>query len=383
MDRKKHIQHKILSIVFVLFLLTAIVWHLLTPDQDFSETEKRPLETFTPPAINNLVSGRFMSSFERYADDQFPLRPFFVGLKSASEKAIGKFDNGRVWFGKDGYLIEKKTTTPDLKTHANHLFEFASKQKEESPETKRYLMIAPTASSMIPDVLPPFTPTIDQAGILDTFYRQAGDYEVIDLKKTLASDDAHRFYYRNDHHWTSEGAKVAYESFCLTAGLEPVQNLEASVINDHFLGTTYAKAALFSPIPDSISIYRPVEAPDPNESVEIIDDKGTLLRKGIYAWDQLESADPYLVFMGENAGYLKLQTSAGTGRSLLLIKDSYANAVIPFLTHHYETIHVIDLRYFAGDLMTIIKDERPIQDTLILYNFVTFSEDRNLYRLLR
>ncbi|HHT43914.1 MAG TPA: hypothetical protein GXZ89_00205 [Fastidiosipila sp.] len=383
MDKRKHIQHKILSLVFVLFLLTAIIWHLVTPDSDFSETEKRPLETFTLPEIKNLVSGRFMTSFERYADDQFPLRPFFVGLKSASEKVIGKFDNGRVWFGNDGYLIEKKTTPPDLSTHANHLFEFGVKLNKQSPETKRYLMIAPTASSMIPDVLPPFTPAIDQEAILADFYRRAGDYHVIDLKDALSTDEAHRFFYRNDHHWTTEGAKVAYENFCFAAGLEPVQDLQTSEISDRFLGTTYAKAALFSPRPDTISIYRPAEGDDPNEKVRIIDDKGSLLRTGIYAWEQLESADPYLVFMGENAGYLKLQTSADTGRSLLLIKDSYANAVIPFLTHHYETIHVIDLRYFTGDLMTLMKDERPIQDTLILYNFVTFSEDKNLYRLLR
>lgn len=371
-----------MSVAFLLFLALGLIAHLLTPDLTFSDTEKRALETFTKPNPQNVASGRFMSSFDRYASDQFPYRQFLVGLKSESERALGKFDNGRVWFGKDGFLVEKKTETPDLSLHKNALLSFGEALAAHYPELNRYLMIAPTASEMLPERLPPFAPTIPQRSILDNVYAEIGDYHVIDLSERLRQGESDTYFYRNDHHWTSVGAKIAYEAFAEASHLTPTENLKETLLSDSFLGTTYAKAALFNPLPDKITIFEASIGEDINDTLEIFDDTGTLLRRGVYALDKLQTSDPYLVFLGENRGYLKLTSKVKNGDALLLIKDSYANAVVPFLSRHYETIHLIDLRYFRGDLLSLIEEEGPIKDTLILYNFVTFSEDRNLYRLL-
>ncbi|HHU13202.1 MAG TPA: hypothetical protein GXZ64_08230 [Clostridiaceae bacterium] len=381
-DNRLKFRHIIATAGFCLFLLVGFLLHLATPDLAFSETEKRALEAFTPPLPAQLASGRFMSSFERYANDQFPFRPFFVGLKSESERLIGKFDNGRVWFGRDGYLFEKKTEMPDLTYHAEFLRGFASVLEEKYPEMRRFLMIAPTATEIVPDRLPPLTPAIPQTETLISWFDDAGDYTVVDVASRLQDGNRDDYFYRNDHHWTSAGALAGYRAFANAAGFTADESVKPVTLADRFLGTTYAKAAIFFPKPDTLSIYR-TDGDDPNDRVRIYDGTGTLLQTGLYDYEKLLSSDPYLVFIGRNDDYLRLETDAAGNKSLLLIKDSYANSMLPFLTKDYKTIHVIDLRYFGSSLSALIQKEGPIDDTLILYNFVTFSEDTNLYRLLR
>lgn len=380
---KNTARNIILSILFCLFIGAGMILHLAIPDDAYSETEKRPLEAFPETNVSSLTSGRFMSAFDRYANDQFPARPFFVGLKSESEAAIGRFDNGRVWFGRDGYLVEKVTKAPNLHYHAESLHIFQDMLSRVSPETNRYLLIAPTITTTKPSILPSYTPVVDQMSALAKMYAQSGDYEIIDVKTALTAETNGPSFYRNDHHWTTDGAYAAFQVFAKAAGLTDREDYQAEILVPSFLGTTYAKAALFNPVPDTIAIQRPAMASDPNDLVAVYDKQDALLQTGIYRYDNIAASDPYLVFLGQNVDYLRLETKADNDQQLLLIKDSYANSFIPFLTAHYGTIHVVDLRYFSGSMETLIKEEGPFADALLLYNFVTFADDTNLYRLER
>ena len=72
-----------------------------------------------------------------------------------------------------------------------------------------------------------------------------------------------------------------------------------------------------------------------------------------------------------------MSTAKKNGKHLLLIKDSFANAFLPFLVDHYETIHVIDLRYYNGNLDSYIADNK-INECIFLYNIKNFCEDKNI-----
>ena len=106
-------------------------------------------------------------------------------------------------------------------------------------------------------------------------------------------------------------------------------------------------------------------------------DGGKTVRESLYDPSYLEGRDKYAYFLGGNHPLTEITTSVRNGRHLLVIKDSYAHALVPFLTAHYETIDMVDLRYFKEDLAAWMGD-RGITDVLVLYNASTFASDRQL-----
>ena len=95
------------TVVFLILLGGLSVVNLFTPDREFSENENKYLATFPEFSFQRLASGAFTKGFEDYITDQFVARDQFVAIKTATDLAMGKKDNGKVYFGKDGYLFQK------------------------------------------------------------------------------------------------------------------------------------------------------------------------------------------------------------------------------------------------------------------------------------
>ena len=101
----------------------------------------------------------------------------------------------------------------------------------------------------------------------------------------------------------------------------------------------------------------------------------------MYCPDALESRNQYEVFLGGNYPLITINTTAGTGRRLLLLKDSYANSFLQFLLPWFDMIQIVDPRYYTEDLRSLM-EVNGITDVLILYNVNTFVEDRSLGMVL-
>lgn len=101
--------------------------------------------------------------------------------------------------------------------------------------------------------------------------------------------------------------------------------------------------------------------------------------------DKVKTRDKYAMFMHGNPSlsviYSK-KNNENKGKKLLILKDSYANSMIPFFTYNYEEIYVVDLRYY-GDSVSELMKEKGINSVFILYNFDTFMTDNHFYRLSR
>ena len=186
----------------------------------------------------------------------------------------------------------------------------------------------------------------------------------IDVYNELASKKEEYIYYKTDHHWTTDGAYYAYEKFCEEAGILKKKKSEYDIetISKDFYGTSYSKAGFKDITPDTIKIYIPKDKE--NYKIEYSDSK--IEDNTLYSMDNLNKKDKYAVFFGGNHPLVKITTGIKNNKKLLVIKDSYANSFVPFLTSIYNEIYMVDLRYY-DDSVTKLAKLNGIDNILFLY----------------
>ena len=360
---------------FLAMLGAGAAVNLLTPDRTFSETENRYLQQLPSISAKEVFSGGFSSDFETYINDQFWNRDGWTGLKTLTGLALLKKDNGRVYFGRDGCLFEKTEAYDQklLDRNIEAVKNFIRRTESSYPSLRCAVMLIPTASEIYPEKLPPYAPVPDQRNVIGKIEKAAGKETVIDPTDELAARKDKQLYYRTDHHWTSDGAYAAYIAWAEHMGLTPVppDSWLDKTVSDNFRGTLYSKAGLRSLPPDSIKIYIPTE---PNPCTVSWEGGGL---DGLYDPSYLEKKDKYSYFIGGNHPLATVTTGIKNGKTLLLIKDSYANSMVPFLAEHYEKIILADPRYYKKSISELLEAEKT-DDLLILYNVTGFAEDKNV-----
>lgn len=353
---------------FALLLLGLSLVDMLTPSRAFSELENRYLTQRPSFSLDALFSGRFTPSFEAYVDDQFLARESWMQLKSHAEALQGKTENNDVIIGKDGYLFHKWITIPE-QFHRN--MEALKAFEAMYPHMDIAFLLAPNSYTVLSDKVPKGLYNVDQAQLISDAYAQLKAQGIDTLQALKGIENA---YYRLDHHWTTLGAYEAYKAYCLSRGLIPVEATQWQRHEvPHFYGTFYSAAKRFDGKSDTIVYY---DMPHARVWIDG-DEKG-----GLYDLSFTKGKDKYGLFLYNNPAHLTIKSTYPDARGhLLVIKDSYANSMIPFLTAHYETIDVIDLRHFNGRVSSLLS-ENTYDDLLILYNVVTFSEDIFIRKLV-
>ena len=211
-----------------------------------------------------------------------------------------------------------------------------------------------------------YAPVADYAAILQVL-TDAGD-DTTDVLSALAAHSSENIYYRTDHHWTSLGAYYAY---CAWRGIEPnVDEWTQEILCDNFHGTTWNKVPLPSVPAEEITAWYQ----HPTRHVSYND--GQYETDSIYERKYLDGSDQYAVFLNSNQAQTVIEGSGKSGK-LLLIKDSYGNTFSQFPVEDYVEVHVIDLRFFKGDVVEYVK-ENGITDTLVLYGTQNFAKDMNI-----
>lgn len=365
------------AILLIVFLGSMAGWNLLTPDKLFSESENRSLEQLPSFSTRNLFSGKFTSDVEQYIADQFAARDIWIGLKSGAERMVGKKESHGVYLGKNGFLLQKFTppTAEEQKEKvaAIHAFDDAT------PDLRKYVMLVPTAQSVLTDKLPTYATDNAELAYRDKVHEALREnIHVVDVYPALTDNQQESFFYKTDHHWTTHGAYYAYQELGKKMGFEPTtkEDFHIKTVTGSFYGSLYSKSGYRHVEPDSIDLYLPKKSE--TYHVEYVDEQRQ--SDSLYAMENLKEKDKYKVFLGGNYGLIKIGTGNTEGKKLLVIKDSYANSFLPFLTQDFEEIYVVDLRYYDGDLKKLIQ-EQHIYDMLLLYNVQTFFEDPSIQTL--
>ena len=372
-----HKTAKIFGFVFPTILIAVMFFNIFLPDKNFSAEENRLLQTMPKLSISSIFSGRFETKAESYAADQFMLRNMFIKIKSSFDTSLGSTESNNVFMCKDNYLMEN-ISKADAKKMENN-YNSLAKLKQLYPNINMDFMLVPNAANIMSDKLPLFAVTEDQNKQMDDFFKKIQSIGInpVDVRATFKKNkEKIELYYHTDHHWTTDGAYLAYQDFAKKNKLNSNIKYDALAVKNDFRGTLASKSGFTTGLNDMIKIYLPKEGQNYKNSVIFYSDTKEKTTE-FYKLNNLKKKDTYTVFGGSNHPIYSIKTPVSSQRKLLLIKDSYANSFIPFLSQDYREIIVIDPRYFFDDISEIIK-ANGITDILFLYNANTFFNDNSL-----
>lgn len=374
MNKYNYTEKSIAAIIFILFITFVVVMGIFVPDKKFSESENRVLQQFPKFTFERLFKGRFTREYEKYISDQMAFRDFWIGIKTNCERLLGKRDSNGVFLGKNGQLMQdfKSPESEDIKRRARKIKEFASMV----PNVKTYFMLIPDSVKVLEEQLPPFATPADQLVYINKVKNILGDdVKFIDVYDALSSKKSEYIYYKTDHHWTLHGAYYGYRELTKAMGLEAWEKEDFNIekVADDFYGSLYSKSGFRNLKPDSIELFIPKKK-SPTRVWYYDKSEGSNLP---FVMENLKKKDKYTVFLDGNHSLIKLTTFNRSNRKLLIIKDSFANCFIPFLTRHFNEIYAVDLRYYNDSLKDFI-ESKEINDVLILYSVNTFFQDPSI-----
>lgn len=357
-----------------LVVLTLSVCLIVSPKKEFSENENRYLTKFPALSAKAVLGGEYTASLNDWLADHFPMRDFFVGLKSQAEIASGRRAINQVYIADDDYLIESYAAPQNTARITDTLVSFYQKIDRTSVDVK--LMLVPTAVTIYSDKLPQNAPASSQMETAQAIYSASG-IPSVDCARWLADNASQgQLYYRTDHHWTTLGAYCAYLAYCDAKKLTPVSldSLTAQTVTEAFAGTLYSRVNDYSHKKDSITLYT-----NPADDLTVTYLDTGEVTDSLYNLDYLDEKDKYSLFLNNIHPLIKIENqNAGSQESLMLIKDSYANSLVPFLAHHYSTIYVFDTRYYRDGPSSFLSEHPEIQNVLLLYNMNTLDTDTGI-----
>lgn len=359
---------KAVSLTFAALLLAALLATLLLPDANFSALENRVLAQRPAFSLKSVLSGRWMDDMEDWLSDQFPGRDLFVRAKATAEYLLGKRGIGGAYIGRDGQYFDAAYLKIDRAQWEKNL---AYLEKFSQSHDAAFLPVY-SAHTLYPERLPAYVTADDECALLGELPE---NLRVIDPYDVLMRDRNEYLYFRTDHHWTQQGAVRAYLAYCEAMGFTPVISGETIRGERPFYGSLYSKAPIFGAQSDEMELLHV------DRAVSVVYDMEESTRTdSLYTLSALAEKDQYTVFLGGNHARVDISTDAGTGRTLVVLKDSYAHALVPLLANHYDAIVMLDLRYYNLPVSGVLT-EYPDADLLLTYNLTWLSQDKNLYKL--
>ena len=372
MDDKRNSLLTIGLVCAVLLVLgVADLWN---SDRVYSEAENRVLASRPAFSWESLFTGEYGDAYEKYMSDQFVGRDKWVGLKTRADICFRKKEINGVYLGADRYLIG--VNDPDEYTEQMENSRVASLTKLVNHWDAK-VMLVPTADNILTDKLPAFAPYYDEERLLTKVRNSIGEEHYIDVYHALQEHAQEPIYYRTDHHWTSLGAYYGFLAWADSVGRFPypydVNGMKT--VSENFQGTLQSRINV-DWMKDSIQYFPETEKKAVSVTYDFADTADSL-----YAPDYLDTKNQYGFFLNDNHAFIEIHTGYNPGKTLFVIKDSYANSLIPLLTAHYENIYVVDLRYFNGKLFQLMEQYEPERgmDVLVLYDCIHFLEDFKYY----
>lgn len=361
-------KHYLLHSFFIIILLVTFL-DIFEKTKNFSELENRKLKNKVSFTKDSILNGSASREYETYINDQILFRDKFISLKSLTEKVFLKIENNDILLGKDNYLFDKYFKLDEYRKNYNikSITEF-----KENYLGNVSLMLVPNSYEIYNDKLIGNPLNINQKNEIEKIYSSLKNINCINILDSLKNNKDKSLYYKTDHHWTIDGAYIAYEEYMKSRNLPTIDIRHNRIETPNFLGSFYSKA---KPIFNKGDIFSYI----PIEGISMI--IGTNEFNSIYNTSYLNKRDKYSMYLNGNNPYTTIKNdNLNNNKKILIIKDSFANSFIPYLTSNYEEIHIIDFRSFNDSFKEYLKDKK-YDDILILYNLKNFCSESTFLRI--
>ncbi len=351
-----------------IFVFAVLFWAL--PDRESSERENRQLTQAPKFTLQRVLDGKFTADIAEYMADQFPGRDFFVTVKAAAETALGRGGNNGVLFGADETLVTREDL-PNIENMRTNLTAIAAFSDWCAARgIPAVTAVAGRTADVLDHTLPAYYGSAYSDRLWDTLHTEAdaAGITLVDLRAPLRAraQSGEYVYYRTDHHWTTLGAFYGYADIAAAMGMKahPLSDFDRRTVSLSFLGTTWSTAGASWIDADTMEFFR--FPGDEAFTTTVVDDGRTFA--GFYDMDYLAKKDKYSAFIGGNSAQVTVIANEPSAEreTLLLVKDSFAHAAVPFLARHYDLV-IVDLRYYKKNVADLA-EEHGVDRVLFLYN---------------
>ena len=345
--------------------LTGLAW--FSPAEDISESERRKLAQFPELSIETVLGGDFMTDFEDYTLDQFPLRDTFRQLKALFHyNVLGQKDNNDIYVA-DGYAAKLEFLL-NQGSVSNAVEKFSYIYENYLQDSKVVVSVVPDKGLYLAEENG--YPAMDYEAMFAAIREGMPWAEFADISDLLSIKD----YYRTDTHWRQENILDVAEKLCEALNVTAFKEgeLTPETIQRPFYGVYYGQAAL------------------PMESETMYVMQGEILAgctvynhetgktTAVYDIDKLQSQDLYDVYLSGAAALLTIENpGATTDKELIVFRDSFGSSIVPLLVKDYATVTVVDTRYIASNLLPNFVDFHG-QDVLFLYSTLILNNSNSL-----
>lgn len=366
-----------------IFFFGLSLWAWLKVPESHSDTERRALAQFPLVRKESVLNGNFMTDFEEYTLDQFPLRDTFRNIKAFSRMQLFRQKDNNDIYVADGYVSKMEYPMNDnMLELAGEKFQALYDNYLKDTDVNVYFSIVPDKNYYLAEQNGYLT--MDYDAFFDKMQELTPFMQFIDLRDQLRIED----YYYTDTHWKQENLLPVAET--LVSAMNKLQIKETSVHNsadqqklnwqyekkiatETFEGV-YAGQSALNIKPETLSYLT-------NEKLEecIVTSYSTGKPEEIsmYSMDKVTSKDPYEMFLNGTEALITIEnpnakSNALTDKELVIFRDSFGSSLIPLLVENYKKITVVDIRYMDSSVLGNFV-EFTNQDVLFLYSTLVLN----------
>lgn len=362
---KKRHMFGLAALAAVWLVLSAAAW--FSPAKEISESERRKLAQFPALTVESVGSSKFMTDFENYTLDQFPLRDTFRRLKALVHyNLFAQKDNNGIYLA-GGYAAELEYPLNEISV-SNAIKKFNALYETYLQESRVIVSVVPDKGYYLAEAYG--YPAMDYEALFAAVEEGMDWAEYVDVTDLLSAED----YYRTDTHWRQERILDVAQRLCQALGADcfSPEELTPVAVKRPFYGVYYGQAAL--PMePETMYMME-------NDLVSTctVFNHETGKTASVYDMEKLDSRDLYDVYLSGAAALLTIENPhAETDRELIVFRDSFGSSLTPLLLKSYKTVTLVDIRYISSNYLGQFLDFHG-QDVLFLYSTLVLNNSGTL-----
>lgn len=367
---KTSLKNKIICILLAVLLFGFSGVAVFREKDVYSYSERRLLAQMPDLSVKTLLSGTFMTEFEEFTLDQFPLREAWRTVKALANKYIyNKSENNGIYEKYGYYAAAQYPLDQDSVQYAATVFNSVYDRYFADGDFNVYYSIIPDKNYFLQEEADRLC--IDYDRFEEIMADNLGRFSYVDIFDFLQCTS----FYKTDTHWRQEEIGTVAELLLQVMGATRTADLayEIKRLDVPFYGVYYGQAALPRD-PETIyytdcELFNQVRVYDHENRKEI----------GVYDFEKANGKDPYEFFLSGPLSLVTIENpQADTDRELFLFRDSFGSAIAPYFIEAYSKITLIDIRYLQSAMLGNFVDFTQGSDVLFLYSTMVLNASNAL-----